>query len=116
MQYVLLINGTNEGYATLSPEQIDEMYKGHYAFMQALKDAGAGLPYSAELQDPSTAKTVRPAGGDDRVVTDGPFSETKEQLGGFYVIDVPDIETAISWAKRIPVLPGDGIEVRPAKQ
>jgi hypothetical protein len=115
MHYVLLIHGNGEGYAALTPEQIDTMYKGHHAFMQGLRDAGVGLPYSAELADPSTAAVVRPSEGPDRLVTDGPYAETKEQLGGFYVIDVPDLETAVSWAKRIPVVPGDAIEVRPAK-
>ena len=48
-------------------------------------------------------------------MTDGPYAETKEQLGGFYVVDVPTIDEAVRWAKRIPVLPSDTVEVRPAK-
>ena len=113
MEYVLLIHGDGEAYAALSQQEIDKMYVEHRAFMAALTEAGVGLRYSAELQPPSTAKIVRPS-ADDRLVTDGPFTETKEQLGGFYVIDVPDIETAVFWAKRIPVIPGDAVEVRPA--
>jgi hypothetical protein len=114
MEYVLLIHGNGDGYAALSAEEIDKLYAGHHEFMTALKDAGVGLPYSAELEDPTGARIVRPAGG-DWLVTDGPFTETKEQLGGFYVIDVPDLDAAVGWAKRIPVIPGDAIEVRPAK-
>ena len=115
MEFVLLIHGNGESYAALSAEEGEQLYKEHRAFMAALKDAGVGLPYSAELQAPATAKIVRPS-ADDRLVTDGPFTETKEQLGGFYVIDVSDIDAAVSWAKQIPILPGDAVEVRPATQ
>ena len=87
------------------------MYEGHYAFMGALKEAGVASAYGAELHPPSTARTL----GADGTVTDGPFAETKEQLGGFYAIDVPSIEEAVEWARRIPLLPGNKIEVRPAK-
>jgi len=114
MEYVLLIQGNGPGYAALSAQEIDKLYAGHHELMTALKEAGVGLPYSAELQDPTSARIVRPAGG-DWLLTDGPFTETKEQLGGFYVINVPDMDTAVTWAKRIPVIPGDAIEVRPAK-
>jgi hypothetical protein len=112
MEYVLLIHGNDGSYRALPQEEIDKMYAGHSAFMTALDEAGVRRPYSVELQP--TARVLRPA-GDDWLATDGPFAETKEQLGGFYVIDVPDMETAIGWAKRIPVLPGDALEVRPAK-
>jgi hypothetical protein len=114
MEYVLLIHGNGEGYAALPAEEIDKLYAGHYEFMTALKEAGVGLPYSAELGHPASARIVRPAGG-DWLLTDGPFTETKEQLGGFYVIDVPDMDTAVGWAKRIPVIPGDAVEMRAAK-
>jgi hypothetical protein len=114
MQHVLLIHANVEGYAGLGPEEFDKMYAEHEAFQTALAEAGVTRPYSVELQPSPSAKIVRPA-GDDWLLTDGPFTETKEQLGGFYVIDVPDLDTAVSWAKRIPVIPGDAVEVRPAK-
>ena len=111
MEYVLLIVGNDDDYQALDEETGKKMYEGHYAFMGALKEAGVTLPYSAELKPPSTARTISA----DGTVTDGPFAETKEQLGGFYVIDVPTLEEAVEWARRIPMLPGDKIEVRPGK-
>ena len=111
MEYVLLIVGNDDDYQALDEDAAKKMYEGHYAFMGALKEAGVGLPYSAELLPPPTARTIRA----DGTVTDGPFAETKEQLGGFYVIDVPSIEEAVEWGRRIPLLPGDKLEVRQAK-
>jgi hypothetical protein len=66
---------------------------------------------SAELEPPRTARTILA----DGTVTDGPFAEAKEQVGGFYLIDVPSIEEAVEWGKKIPLLPGDKLEVRKAK-
>jgi hypothetical protein len=114
MEYVLLIHGSGEAYAALSPAETEKMYAEHYAFMNAVKEAGVGMPYSAELQPPDAAQLVRHV-GDQQLITDGPFSEAKEQLGGFYVVDVPTVDEAVAWAKRIPTIPGDTIEVRPAK-
>jgi hypothetical protein len=73
----------------------------------------AGVAYSGhQLQPAATATTVRTAGG-AQTLHDGPFAETHEQLGGYYLIDVPDLDAAIAWARRIPA-PGKGsVEVRP---
>lgn len=114
MQFVLLIHGTGDAYGALSAAETEKMYAEHAAFMTAIKEAGVGMPYSAELGQPDTARLVRHV-GDRLLVTDGPFTETKEQLGGFYVVDVPTLDEAVGWATRIPTLPGDTIEVRPAK-
>jgi hypothetical protein len=111
MEFVLLIQGDEGAYAALSEAEGKEMYAGHGAFMAAVRDAGITITYSAELDHAGAGKVVRA----DGLVTDGPFAETKEQLGGFYVLDVPDIATAVEWAKRIPLLPNDAIEVRPAR-
>ncbi|HVD29509.1 MAG TPA: YciI family protein [Mycobacteriales bacterium] len=111
MEYVLLIVGDDDAYQALDAETGKAMYAQHFAFMDEMKAAGVALPYSAELQPPGTARTLHP----DGTVTDGPYAETKEQLGGFYVLDVPTIEEAVDWARRIPLLPGDVVEVRPAK-
>jgi hypothetical protein len=113
MEYVLLIHGT-DAYASLTPAEGEKMYAEHGAFMAALKEAGVALPFSAELDGPPTARLVRHV-GDQQLVTDGPFTEAKEQLGGFYVVDVPSMDEAVQWAKRIPTIPGDTVEVRPAK-
>ena len=68
------------------------------------------------LQPTATAKTLRQASG-DTITTDGPFAETKEQLGGFYLIDVADEKTAMEWAAKMPNLPfGGSVEVRPIQQ
>jgi hypothetical protein len=82
------------------------------AYGEAAQAAGV-LEAGDGLQPPSTATTVRLRGG-ERLLTDGPFAETKEQLGGFYIVDCKDLDEAISWAARIPSLPhGGAIEVRP---
>jgi hypothetical protein len=113
MEFVLLIHST-DGYGALSPAEIEKMYAEHSAFMTAAKEAGVALPYSAELDTADRARLIRHV-GDEQLVTDGPFSEAKEQLGGFYVVDVPSVDDAVAWAKRIPTIPGDTVEVRPTK-
>jgi hypothetical protein len=111
MEYALLIVGDDDAYQALDEETGKAMYAQHYAFMDELKAAGVALPYSSELQPPHTARTLHA----DGTVIDGPFAEAKEQLGGFYVIDVPTIDEAVDWARRIPLLPTDKVEVRPGK-
>jgi len=107
-EYLLLIVADESAYQTMTEEQTKEMYAGHYACMDGLTKAGVRIVASAELDSPAGARTVHPGG----VVTDGPFAEAKEQVGGFYAIDVPTIDEAVEWAKRIPLQPGDKIEVR----
>jgi hypothetical protein len=107
-EYLLMIVGDDDAYQALSEEQGKEMYAGHYAFMDALRAAGVALGASAELTSPAGARTLHA----DGLVTDGPFAEAKEQVGGFYTIDVPTIDEAVEWARKIPLLPGDKIEVR----
>jgi len=114
VEYVLLIHNDEAAYAALDEETGKRMYAEHYAFMDEAKAAGVAIPYSAELDHCRTARVVRSA-GDDRLVSDGPFAEAKEQLGGFYVVDVATIDEAVGWAKKIPMLPTDAIEVRPGK-
>ena len=111
MEYVLLIHTDETAYAALDEETGKRLYAEHFAFMDEAKAAGVAFPYSAELHEAHTGKVVRPGG----LVTDGPYAEAKEQLGGFYVLDVPTIDDAVAWAKKIPMLPTDAIEVRPGK-
>ena len=76
--------------------------------------AAAGIEWSGlELSPTSAAATVRTGAGGDKTVHDGPFAETREQLGGYYLIDVADLDAAKAWAARIPVVPGGKVEVRP---
>jgi hypothetical protein len=111
MEFLLTIVGYDDAYRALDEETGKAMYAGHIAFMDECKAAGVPMPYSAELRPPDTARTLNA----DGTVTDGPFAETKEQLGGFYVIGVDTIEEALTWARKIPLLPSDKIEVRPMR-
>jgi hypothetical protein len=84
------------------------------AYGRALTDAGAHLGDNA-LAGLETATTVRVRDG-ETLVSDGPFAETKEMLGGYYVIDVPDREAAVAWAARVPNAPYGTIEIRPVME
>ncbi len=79
--------------------------------MQAINQAGV-VVYGAGLMPPGTATTVRVSGG-ERQVQDGPFADSKEMLGGIFVIDVPDLDTALEWAARSPAASAGCVEVRP---
>jgi hypothetical protein len=111
MKYLLTLWGDEARFADLTPEQLQENMKQWDAFTSAADDAGVHLGGEG-LQPTATATTVQIAESGDPVVTDGPFAETKEQLGGFYLLNCEDLDDAIAWAKRIP-LPGGKVEVRP---
>ena len=81
------------------------------AYVQAMHQSGV-VKSGAGLQEPGTGTTLRVVDGKRRV-QDGPFADTKEQLGGFFVIDVADLDTALSWAARAPCAASGGVEVRP---
>lgn len=80
-------------------------------YIQALQAAGV-FAAGGGLREPATATTLR-FQGSERIVQDGPFADTKEQLGGFVVFDVPDLDTALDWAARAPRAPGRVLEIRP---
>ena len=82
-------------------------------FNREAAEAGVMIANEA-LELPQTAKTVR-VGEDSHTITDGPFAETKEQLGGFCLIDVVSLDEAIAWAKKVPLRPDSSIEVRAVK-
>ena len=102
--YVILIY---EQELELSEAQIADLMRRHDEFPAQAEALGGKIVGGKALQDPHTATTVR---GD--VVTDGPFVETKEVLGGFYLVDAPDLDTALRIAKVCPA-PRGGVEVRP---
>lgn len=106
-QYMILIYEDEASYATATPEAIGEVMQAHDRFAAGVEQHGAKLLGGEALQDTSTATTVR---GSD--VTDGPFVETKEALGGYYLIDAPDLDTALAVARTVPARFG-GVEVRP---
>jgi hypothetical protein len=114
MQFMLMINEDESAYAGPNGAALLEAtLAGHMKLAEDL--VAAGVPFSGErLKPAATATTVR---SDNGTVTlhDGPFAETHEELGGFYIIDVPGLDEAIEWARRIPV-PKGGIEVRPVWQ
>jgi len=112
MKYVLLLYGDESRWADMTPEQSAEDMERWGAFGQELTESGAML--AGEGLDPtSSAVTVRIKGG-DVVHTDGPFAETREQLGGFYLLECPDLDAALAWAAKVPDLGEAGaVEVRP---
>jgi hypothetical protein len=108
-QYMLLINNPVQGGP--SPEELAAQYQRWNDYTEALKDAGlfvAGDP----LTGIDTATTVRVRDGETQI-TDGPFAETKEFLAGYYLIESPDLDTALEWAARMPNIEYGSVEVRP---
>ena len=105
MRYMLVIYGDEHGTEGAAMSE-------WFEYDQAVKQAGV-FEAGDGLQPTSTATTVRVRNG-ERLLTDGPFAETKEQLGGFYILNCKDLDEAISWAERVPSLPHHGaVEVRP---
>ena len=111
MKYLLALIGDESRYADRTPEQMREGMKEWDAFTRATTDAGAFVAGEG-LQPSATATTVKIQEAGEPIVTDGPFAETKEQLGGFYLLECEDLDDALTWAKRIP-WPGGSVEVRP---
>lgn len=112
MKYVIMFTTTPELDAAVSPERAEQAYARTYDWFgthrEVMTESGA------QLQPVATATTIR-RGGAEPVVADGPFSEAKEVIGGFQVIDVPDLDAAIAVVKTWPLLelPGVAVEIRP---
>ncbi|MCZ8183907.1 MAG: YciI family protein [Beijerinckiaceae bacterium] len=112
MQYMLLLTEPETEFAKRNhPEHAGEYWAGWNAFLGAIAQAGI-IVNGDGLQGPHTATTVRVRDG-KRMVQDGPFADTKEQLGGYFVIEVPDLDTALEWAARAPSASYASVEVRP---
>jgi hypothetical protein len=111
MQYILMLYSETDGWSRMTEAQQEQAMAAYTAYTEALKEAGV-LTGVNRLQPGSTATTVRVANGKPQVL-DGPFVDSKEQLGGYYIIDVPDLDSAISWAARCPGASHGAIEVRP---
>ena len=115
MKYALLIYSPSSAgeYAAAALPRTDDDTPGEWVkYTQAAKDAGV-LVAAEQLTHAETATSVR-VRGEDRLITDGPFMETKEHLLGFYLIDVPDLDAALDWATRMPAVNGGTVEVRAA--
>ena len=111
MQYLLMTYVNENGWSKMTPAEQQQGAAAYMAYGEALKRAGA-LVGSNRLQPTSTATTVRIANSKSQVL-DGPYVDSKEQLGGYFLIDVKDLDAAISWAARCPAAGHGVVEVRP---
>jgi hypothetical protein len=111
MKYLLALIGDESRLADRTPEQQAEAMKEWDRYTQDAIDAGVFVGGEG-LQPTATATTVQIQESGEPIVSDGPFAETKEQLGGYYLLDCKDLDDALAWAKRIP-MPGGTVEVRP---
>jgi len=111
MKYLLMVYGNEQTMTGLSKETMEQAMAAYGAYTEAVKKAGIYLG-SNRLRPTKSASTVRVAEGKTQVL-DGPYAETKEQLGGYYMIDVPDLDAALAWAARCPGASHGAIEVRP---
>lgn len=115
MNYALLFYQSAEDFAARKdPAKYEAFHRSFLPYMRALEEAGVKID-GAGLEPPEAAATIRFEGGQRRV-QDGPFADTKEQLGGFFIIDVPDLDAALAWAARCPSDVAVKAEVRPALQ
>jgi hypothetical protein len=112
MQYLLLCCFDEKQWEKIPESQRDGIMREYGALLQSLHTSGQHLT-TGKLQPTATATTVRGRNGKP-VITDGPYAETKEQLGGYHLVECKDLDEAISIAKRIPTIPfGGTVEVRP---
>ena len=111
MKYMLLIYANEAALQAASKAENERRFAAYGAYTEALDKAGVRVDGN-RLQRTSAASTVRVTNGKTQVL-DGPYAEAKEQLGGYYLIDVPDLDAALSWATRCPGASLGTIEVRP---
>jgi hypothetical protein len=108
MRYLFMIHGDTEAEAAMTAEERRAMVEEHMAYAAMLRKRGAYV-HGEALDDPSTSAVVRP--GAKPLVTDGPFAETKEAVGGFYVVDCASRDEALELAAEVPQSPGVAVEV-----
>jgi hypothetical protein len=111
MQYMLMTYVDEAGWPKLTKAEQEQGTAAYMAYGEALKKAGV-LKGSNRLRPSANATTVRLANGKPQVL-DGPFADSKEQLGGYFLLDVPDLDGALSWAARCPAAGHGVVEVRP---
>jgi hypothetical protein len=111
MQYMLLIYDAENNWMDVPQEKLQKLYADYGAVTKEMVGAGV-MRGGSELQPIATATTVRVRNG-KALTTDGPFAETKEQLGGYYLIEVANLDEALKWAAKIPSAVNGSIEVRP---
>ncbi len=111
MKYLLMIYAGEATENAMSPDELGKLMQAYSAYTEALAKAGA-LQAGERLRPVADATSVR-VRNDKTEVLNGPYAETREQLGGYYLIDVPDLDAALAWAARCPTSSYGTIEVRP---
>ncbi len=111
MQYILLIQASEAGFSNQSKDEMNRSMAAYSAYTDAIEKSGVLL--ASERLQPSAATTVVKLADGKTKILNGPYAESKEQLGGFYLIDVPSLDEAISWASRCPGASHGAIEIRP---
>ena len=111
MQYLLLIHDDEQLFADMSEDERNSLFGEYMAFSNELVEAGAFVGGN-QLHPTAAATTVRVRDG-ERLVTDGPYAETKEALGGYYLIEADSVDEALDWAAKVPSARLGSIEVRP---
>jgi hypothetical protein len=111
MKYILLIYGDEREWASMSKEDLAKVYEKHGAYSDAMVKAGV-MRGGYELQPVATATSLRFTNGKPKT-SDGPFAETKEQLGGYYIVEVDTLDQAIEWAEKMPAMGSGTVEIRP---
>lgn len=110
MQYAILIYETADDFAARENDRKDEYWGGWFAYSQAVSDAGKSVG-GACLKGPGAGTTLKQG-----AVEDGPYADTKEQLGGFFLIEADRLDEAMDWAARCPAAASGAVEVRPVHQ
>jgi hypothetical protein len=113
MRYLFLLYGDEAAEEAMSADERRRVMDEHLAFSERMQDSGRYV-IGVGLEASSTATVVRRTPGGEDLVTDGPFAESKEQMGGLYLLDCADLDEALRIAGQIPVGPGVAIELRPA--
>jgi hypothetical protein len=115
MRYLFLLWGEEPDFNDIAPEQAAAQYKVWMDYTESLREAGAHV--AGEGLAPVASATTLAVKDGQKLVSDGPFAETKEQIGGFYLIDVDDLDAALAWAEKVPSVSfGGSIEVRPVME
>lgn len=112
MKYALLIYGDESQWSEMNPDQLASVYAAHEQYYKEMQAAGVHRGGS-ELQPVATATSIRFQAGKPPRTTDGPFAETKEQLAGFYLIEVENLDQAMEWARKMPAMTEGTVEIRP---
>jgi hypothetical protein len=111
VKYILLIYGDEREWTSWPKEELAKVYEQHGAYSEAMTKAGV-MRGEYELQPVATATSLRFTNGKPKTF-DGPFAETKEQLGGYYIIEVDTLDQAIEWAEKMPAMMSGTVEIRP---